>query len=290
MKSAIILGIGSILIFASCEKSFIVDSSVEIETSSEVFTATTESRPLTRTTLSGVINGEGSYSLYWSKGDAISISDGKNTAVYSTNDNYSTSAEFTKKNGSISNTATQYTAFYPSAITTSNMVLPATQNHVDDNVENFPMYAVSANKNLAFKNLCGIVCLSLKVEESGQVNISSISLSADKGMSGPFTIGENYAAVVSGNDGVVLKCAEPKSLYTASATYFNIIVPAGDYNPLNIKICDADGSEVNLVSEGTVSVKRSEMTRINLKIAKSSFDASLEAIPVTDSDVDFTER
>ena len=170
------------------------------------------------------------------------------------------------------------------------MILPANQNYVDGNIENFPMRAVSTNKNLAFKNLCGIIRFCLKSEENGQLKVSSISLSADKGMSGAFTVGEDNAAVVTGTDGVVLTCAEAEQLYATSTTDFNIIVPQGEYNPLKVKICDADGNEVNLVSEGAILVKRSEITRITLTLAKSTFETSLETIPITDSNVDFTER
>ena len=290
MKSKFFFGIAAMLLFASCEDSFEVEVENDVNNPTEVFTATTDSGQSTRTSLSGYTNADGCYSLYWSKGDAISISDGVCTAVYTTDDNHLSTAEFVRSEGSISNTASQYTAFYPSAITVSNMVLPATQNYVSDNVENYPMRAVSTDKNLAFKNLCGIIRFSLKSEERGQVSISSISLSADKGMSGTFTVDEDNAAVVSGSDGVVLNCAEARSLYTTSATDFNIIVPQGEYNPLKVKICDSDGKEVNLVSEDGISVKRSEITRITLTLAKSTFETSLETIPITDSDVDFTER
>lgn len=290
MRSKIFFGIAAMLLFSSCEESFEIGTNLEGVNSSEVFTATTESDPSTRTSISGYTNDDGCYALYWTKGDAISISDGVNTAVYTTSDSNSSTAEFVLSEGFVNNSASQYTAFYPSTITMSNMVLPATQNYVSDNVENFPMCAVSTNKDLAFKNLCGIIRFSLKSEESGQVSISSISLSADQGMSGTFTVGDDNAAVVSGSDGVVLNCADAKMLYTTSATDFNIIVPQGEYNPLKVKICEADGKEINLVSEGAISVKRSEITRIILTLAKSTFDTSLETIPITDSDVDFTER
>ncbi|MBQ9721935.1 MAG: hypothetical protein IJV84_00230 [Bacteroidales bacterium] len=286
MKSNYFFGIVSMLLIASCGEPF----EMEIENSSDGFTATTESRQSTRTSLSGYTNEDGSYSLYWSKGDAISISDGAGVAVYTTDDDNSSVADFFKSEGYISNAASQYIAFYPSTITMSNMVLPAIQNYVRDNIEGFPMRAVSSNKDLAFKNLCGIIRLSLKSEESGQISISSITLSADKGLSGAFTVGDDNAAVVSGNDGVVLSCADAELLYSTSATDFNIFVPQGEYNLLKVKICDADGKEINLVSEDVVSIRRSEITRITLMLSKSTFDTSLETIPITDSDVDFTER
>ena len=83
---------------------------------------------------------------------------------------------------------------------------------------------------------------------------------------------------------------EPCSLYTSVTTDFNVIVPQGNYNPLKIKIRNADGKEINFESEDAITVMRSEITRINLTIFKSSFNTSLETIPITDSDVEFTER
>ena len=290
MRTKFFFGITAMLLLASCEETFEMGIGNEVDKASSVFSATTESTPSTRTSLSSYTNSDGYYSLNWTSGDAISISDGASTAVYTTDDSYTSTAEFICSEGKISNTATQYIAFYPSTITTANMVFPATQNFVDKNIENFPMRAVATNKELAFKNLCGIIRFCLKSEESGQVEVSSISLSADTGMSGAFTVGDDNAAVVSGSNGVVLNCAEPEMLYTTSATDFNIIVPQGDYNPLKVKICDVNGKEFNLVSEGAIIVKRSEITRITLTLAKSTFETSLETIPITDSDVDFTER
>lgn len=277
------------ILLASCEETVEIEVSYDADEALSVFSATTEV-PLTRTSLSVYTDGDDCYSLKWTSGDAISITDGVSTAVYTTSDNYTSTAEFVCSEGKISNTASQYVAFYPAAITATNMVLPSAQNYVEENIENFPMRAVSCNKDLAFKNLCGVIRFCLKSEEVGQIEISSISLSADKGMSGSFTVGGDGAAVVAGTDGVVLSCAEPEMLYATSATDFNIVVPQGDYNPLKVKICDADGKEVNLISEGAISVKRSQITRISLTLAKSTFDTTLERIPITDSDVDFTER
>lgn len=288
MKSKLFFAVAA-LCCVSCE-SFLETELAPADGSTEVFSATVEVAPITRTTLSGYLNSDGSHSLYWVAGDQISISDGTETALFTTEDDYSTTAEFVCTSGKISNTAGDYVAFYPSFLNSTNMVLPADQNYVDSNVENFPIMAVSTDKNLAFKNLCGIVRFSLKSEVTGQIQVSSISLSADMGMSGPFTVGADGAAMVKGTDGVVLNCDEPVSLYTTSATDFNLIVPQGDYMPLRVKICDSEGKEVNLVSEGTISVRRSEITCISLTLAKSTFDTSLETIPIRNADVDFSER
>lgn len=290
MRVHYLIGLVTMTIFVSCDKNAGIGDNEGMVLQADRFSASMEADPLTRTTLSGYANSDGSYSLLWQSGDAISIFDGMNTAVYVTADGYSPTADFVRSIGDINHTASQYVAFYPSTITPSNMVLPASQNHVDNNISEFPMRAVSTNKQLAFKNLCGIIRLSLKSEENGQVEVASISLSSDKGMSGPFTVGDDQAAIVTGTNGVVMKCAEPKPLYANANTDFNIIVPQGDYDPLKVKISDGAGSEINLVSEGAVSVRRNEITRITLTLAKSSFDTSLETIPITDSNVDFSER
>ena len=47
---------------------------------------------------------------------------------------------------------------------------------------------------------------------------------------------------------------------------------------------------MQLASTDKVSVKRSGMTRIELTLSESSYESSLEMIPVTEADVDFTDR
>lgn len=290
MKTKLIYTLAAMLCFASCQKTIIMDLTIDFSERSDNFTATTETELSTRTAISDDINSSGEHALYWMAGDQISIYDGTNTAIYSTDSNLSTTAEFARSKGLISNSATEYVAFYPSTITVADMTLPALQNYVENNVENFPMRAISTNKTLSFNNLCGIFRFSLKSEEDNMINISSIVLSADKGMSGTFTVGNDNAAVVLGTDGVVLNCTEPVELNSTTSKQFNIVVPQGEYNPLKVKICSSDGKEINLVSEGTIKVNRSEITNISLTLSKSTFDTSLESIPITDVDVDFTER
>lgn len=293
MKAKLFLSVIAMTMFASCEIVEVQEIFIEPGNLEEIpaFLAFIEGEPTTRTAISDYPNSSDCYSLNWVKGDEISISDGTNTATFVTEDEGSNSAVFTCKTGKVSNTADTYTAFYPSSITSANMVLPTNRNYVEDNVEDFPMYAVSSSKDLDFKNLCGIIRFSIKSNESGSINISKISLSSDNlGMSGEFTIDDDYAAVVKGTDGVVLSCAESVSLYKNVETDFNIIVPKGSYNPLKVKVVDENGKEINLESQSAIDVKRSVITKIRLTLSYSSFDSSLEMIPITESDVEFTDR
>ena len=73
-------------------------------------------------------------------------------------------------------------------------------------------------------------------------------------------------------------------------TDFNIVVPKGSYNPLKVKVVDENGREINLESQSAIDVKRSEITKIRLTLSSSTFDSSLEMIPITESDVEFTDR
>ena len=292
MRTKFLSGVAIMTLLASCETiTFDYENEVDLKTPDGTFSAIIERQPVTRTTLSDNTNSSGYYTLSWNQGDEISIYDGENISVFTTDDNGTDTGIFRKKEGTVNYGAFSYTAFYPSSITATDMMLPAEQYYVEDNVKDFPMYAKSYSKELEFKNLCGIIRLALKSQETGSIEIATISLSSDNaGMSGEFTIGYDKAAVVSGTDGVVLTCNNPVKLYTSTETDFNIIVPQADYNPLKVKIRKSDGKEVNLVSEEEIHVDRSGITKITLTLGTSSFDSSLETIPITESDVEFTER
>lgn len=293
MKAKLFLSAIAMTMFVSCEIVEVQEIVIEPDNMEDTpaFSAFTEREPQTRTAISDYSNSSNYYSLNWVKGDEISISDGTNTATFVTDDDGSNSAVFTCKTGNVKTAADTYEAFYPSSITPTNMVLPATRNYVENNVEEFPMYAVSESKDLDFKNLCGIIRFSIKSDETGSVNISKISMSSDNlGMSGKFTIGKDNSAVVKGTDGIVLSCTDPVPLYNTMETDFNIIVPKGSYNPLKVKVVDENGKEINLESQSPINVKRSGITKIRLTLNSSTFDSSLEKIQITESDVEFTDR
>ena len=290
MKTRLLFIIAAIFLLASCESLFTIYPTVESMDSTITFTANTESKAETRTSLSYSADENGMYSLTWNRGDEISIYDGTSTGVFSTDDSYSATAEFKQKRGETDKNAAFYTAFYPASITVDNMVLPSQQTYVSNGILDFPMYAYSTDRNLQFKNICGILKISMKTKESTDVSVSSISVSSEKGMSGTFTVADDYSAVVEGDDGVVLNCEEPVRLYNASYQEFNIIVPPGAYEAMKICITTKDGRSINLVANSAVKIDRSSMTHVKVSLGEFAFDSSLEMIPVVDSDVEFTER
>jgi len=290
--SKIMMAIAAIVtatFISSCTETINLEYKNELTIGAESFDAEVESTSITRTSLGTL--GPSGYSLVWTSGDKISVSDGTSTAVYSTSGNGTSSASFVWSSGKLGNSASEYTAFYPSAITADNMSLPAEQEYVEGDVKDFPMYAKSSDRTLQFKNLCGIVQFDITDnDEASDYSVSAIHLSCDgKGLSGPFTIGEDHAAVVSAESGVSLKCKTAQAL-GATAKSFNIVVPAGNYDNLKAVVDFSDGSSRTYQSGGTAKVKRSSIVRYAVSVKASELSGSLELIPVEDGDVDFSER
>lgn len=287
------------LSLASCETVFSEEQTINLnlsinESAMPKFEAFVEdgcSGTATRTTLSNTTNAAGNYSLSWENGDAISITDGAHTAIYKTAE-CGASVKFEKEAGGISNTAPTYKAFYPSYLTPQNMELPAMQEYVANGVKDFPMYAESCNTTLMFKNLCGILRVSLKNQDTGNSpRIKNITVTAEgKGLSGKFTIGECGAAVPSGTGAVTLNCASPVPLNACSATDFNIILPKGEYCGLKLKITTDEGKVINMKAQSAINIRRSGITKVNVVLKPATFNGGLEDISITESDVEFNER
>lgn len=290
MKTAFqnLMAISTIVIISSCTRIEINNLEITPDANTVPFTAEVEDACMTKTALESLESSK--YALVWTSGDEISISDGISSAVYSTSSNGKSSATFVWKSGKLSN-APRYSAFYPSTITKDNMVLPAEQEYVEDNVMDYPMYAESSNRTLRFKNLCGIVRFDITDgDESADYSVAAIHLSCDgKGMSGKFTIDEDNAAVVSEESGVTLRCKTAQALGTSEKS-FNIIVPAGKYNAFKTVIEFSDGSSRTYMADGAVTVKRSGIVCYTISVLASDMSGALELISIENGNVDFTER
>lgn len=287
------------LALASCE-SLVISEEMEVELK---FTQTETCNPqfdafvedgcsaTTRTTLSTTNNCNGNYYLSWDVNDAISITDGTNSAIYKTAE-CGANVKFEKESGCISNSASNYKAFYPSYLTPQNMELPVIQDYVENGVKDFPMYAESCNTTLQFKNLCGILRVSLKNQDvCNPFKVKSITAIADgNGLSGKFTIGECGAAVTCGTGTTTLNCMSPVALNSCTATDFNIILPNGEYCGMKLKITTEDGKVVNLKAQGAINIRRSGITKVNIVLKPTTFTGCLEDITITESDVEFNER
>ena len=253
MKKRIIWAAFAAIALTACQRELDVQ-----EQTVGVFTATTES-----TTTKTELSPDGSaFNVVWQSGDQIAIEDAAaNAGVYSTTST-GTHASFTFANGKEAATA-PFKAWYPAGIYNEGKPeLPATQAYVAGNITGAPMYAESETPDLVFKNLGGIVRLNVSTSQEGK-KVRKIVLSADKGLSGPFTITED-AAVVSGTAGITLDCGETGVAIGAESLPFHIAVPAGTYNPLKITVITTDGEVQVKTSTSGISIARSKITPITL--------------------------
>ena len=269
MKKFFVFAALAAFALTSCEQKIDVPAVIPTPGGSEstglVFTATTESSA-TKTAL------DDNYNVLWQNGDMITILDGdSHVGVYSTTST-TTQGVFTHSSGDEAGTS-PYTAYYPSTIYKGGtLTLPAEQTYVAENISGAPMMAVSSTTSLGFKNLVGIIKLSLTTNQSGQ-KVRSIALSANEGMSGPFTVTSD-AAVVSGTAGVTLDCGTEGVAIGTTAIPFYIAVPANTYTGLSITVTTTTGAyqTFTLKSDKSIVVGRSQITDINLSANNILYD------------------
>lgn len=252
MKKSIFWAALCLIALSSCQRE------TEFQDIAGAFTATTESSA-TRTSLSP--NGD-SFDVLWAKGDEITIVDAAGqVGVYAT-ESTTSQGVFAPKSGQEAVTP-DFKAYFPATLYNDGTpTLPAVQTYTENNIHTAPMYAESSTTALSFKNLCGIVRLKVSTTQEGK-KVRKVSLSADKPLSGAFTILED-AAVVSGTAGVSLDCGEEGVAIGAEAIPLFIAVPAGTYNPLKITVITTDGEVQTRTSSTDIVISRSKVTTITL--------------------------
>lgn len=214
----------------------------------------------------------------WSDGDEILIDEIKFT-LKSTNDD-KTEGQFEIENGkSLTTGAFQSSATYDAYYGISGNTLPATQVYSAKKISNAPMhasvtvkrsgnlvsgYSYSIDGNVTFKNLCGLLRLTLK-ETARTRKVKSIEISAEQGMSGSFTLAkDDYAAKMSSSasKSVVLDCGEDGIALDAKGKDFYISLPPATYSGVKITIKDTEGYECvkTLKKDVTLTITRSKIT------------------------------
>jgi len=224
----------------------------------------------TKTELSA---GSSSYSVNWVSGDQVTVTDGSATAVYQASSVSGSSAELTWYSGGTPSGAV--TAYYPASL--SDMTLPDTQSYTEDNIAEAPMVGSSDDgETISFKNICSILKFNVTNSE-GDVTITSLAFSADKGLSGEFTLSDD-AAVVSGSDGLTLDCGSGVTI-GSSAVAFYVAVPPGTYSSFSITASSSDGDTQTLSSSSSFTAERSAVHEGSL--AFSLEEASEEQISLS---------
>ena len=194
----------------------------------------------------------------WSQDDEIAISDGIQTSLFRVARIESGVATFKLKDGEIElgSTASKYTAWYPSSL--AGELKPVVIAEVGEETKQLPMGAVSQNARLDFRNICSLIKFSVSSNSEG-VGLQSIRLTADKALSGPFSI-VNGAAVMSGEAASSMSISSNDSggfPLASSPTVLYLAVPEGDYSVFTIEATASNGVKkvFPLMSEN-LSLKR----------------------------------
>lgn len=253
-------------------------------------------------------------SIVWSSQDRIAIFEGEsNGQAYQVLDSYigKSSGEFSKVEGLTTNgndTVDGTIAVYPFneslSVTSSEndcyeitgITFPSKQRHVAGSFsdEAFPMAALTSggNRNLSFKNIGGILKLSL----TGSYSISQITLIGNSGESlsgsATVTLGPDGIPSVRMSDdastSVTLTCEPAILLDTEKATDFYISIPPTDFEAgFKVTILDEEGKEHGLATHKKNSVERSSILAMPETTPESLDDIELTAD--TFCSVDFIE-
>ncbi len=255
--------IAAAIFAASCQKESLQENTAT-EGSASVFTATIETGASTKTTVERVDGTEVIYKTKWESTDQISINGVTYTAIPDGTD--ATKATFAKDSGN--DPTGTFKAYFPATMySDSKATLPASYSYADGKY-NMPMYAESTTTSLSFKNLCGVLAITVKGTDFTSVN--SIEVSSDTQMNGEFTAtaeGVLSFASVTLTDAlkkVNLSFASAKSIASDGSATFYIPVPAATHNPLTIKVSDGTTTKTMVTQKsGGVPVARNTVYPID---------------------------
>ena len=136
-------------------------------------------------------------------------------------------------------TGSTFSAYYPADLYDgTTATLPATQDYEAGKISNLPMYAESTDHNLTFKNLCGVLAITVNSSDFSSVN--SIEVKSDKQMNGAFTASADGTlaftskTLEAADKMVTLNFASAKTI--SSSETFYIAVPANAAHNFIIKV------------------------------------------------------
>ena len=232
-----------------------------------VFTATMEGNPATRATF----NSTGKYAE-WEVNDEININ-GKSYKAKRAGAATSFVATDEDAEGET------FTAYFPASLYNEGTpTLPASIEETwAEGKFNMPMYATSNNNELEFKNLCGVLAITVKSSVIASVKAIKIS-SGDKAVSGAFTVNDNAAVLTNATTATnTLTITYTDAVATTEAgVVFYAYLPAQSYNNLKIELSsDAKSfTKSMIVKKDQVTVERSKIYPVEY-VAITSPEGSL---------------
>lgn len=258
----------AIAVLSSCtNEDSILDKNLHTK-GNKVFTATLENSVDTRATLNS------SKTAQWESTDRVNI----NGVVYKVTpkSDDATTAVLTKKNSDDEDPSGTFRALYPTTFsyvsgTSIKYSLPAVHTYAEGKF-NMPMYAEGTSTELSFKNLCGVVAVSVKnIDDIKAVRI--ISASPTDKLSGEFTITMsdgipilNMGTVTSNQVSVICGDANVDADATTGKVFY-LPLPAATYSQLQVVVESGTSTISQMITSGNVEIARN-------KIYSTTFHAS----------------
>lgn len=190
---------------------------------------------------------DGTYPLYWSEGDQLSVN-GIASAALPASAEGNAAAEFTF-DGVLSH---PYNVLYP-ASSTNEVTFPASQSFEEGtfSVGAVPMYgyAASEGESIQLHNLAGVLRLAV----SGDKTLSNVVLEAELGyLAGTYTV-DCATGALTLVEGTGSKCVnfniENGLALSSEATPLYIAVPAGTYGKVSVSLFAVSGEKMTLQFE-----------------------------------------
>lgn len=270
MKGKLMLPVIAIALLAGCKKE-------EQPAPAPEFHAVTESCLETKANV-GYDEFSGVYQVKWVNTDKVWI----NGAKYSvTPGNPATTADFSLESGNTPQSP--YKAFYPfdavsSAESGVKFKMPSSITSTNHDVAFWPMYAESGSNTYSFKNLCGLVAVSIRdANESRTITKVQISCTGHylNGTASVESDGDVWkASITSGNEAnktMLVTLSDPMDIKQWGGVYFPL--PPAEYgNDFKITFTyDGGGTLVKTVkSDKSINVARSKVTSIAFNIYSPS--------------------
>lgn len=226
--------------------------------------------------------------ILWEQGDEVYVSNGDHSSKFvsvTREKSSSTQLEGELSSGSLYYAAYPYDLVESFKSSTFNIKLSSVQTYFKDGVSPgaFPMVAYSADRDLKFKNICGLFVFQL----TGKHSITSISFSGkdqdanEVTVAGIASVSMDYSDAPSidltnsSETEITLICDDPVQLLPGESTSFHFVLPEGTFSSFRLLITADDGSTMIVDSEKTLSIKRSIRTTASpLEYIPYSIDTS----------------
>ena len=279
MKKIFYMAVAAIAALSSCsnENDIIGEGGKQNGEGVTTFTATIESDATSRTTY----NSTSKKSEWIASTDKINVGGAEYTA-----DLAGATTTFSGT-GATTGSDSKYHAYYPSSMVSGTIVtLPATYTY-ETGKFNMPMYAESETTSLAFKNLCGV--LAITVPSSQMSTIKTFEVSSNEQMWGEFTVKMSGTPAVptitfasktltEDDKKITINCGSG----VAGGSTFYVPVPANTYYPITIKVSDGTNTKImHTTKQDGVAIARNSIYAISFteNYAKIGTSSDINLLP-----------